>query len=621
MSLCGNNNPCPDLITGQKCGITYTGARYVPLFADPAQWDNTKAYEPLTIVLNEGNSYTSKTFVPVGVDISNEMYWALTGNYNAQVEAYRQEVQNFINTFKKNEIIYAVDYGITKDNPNIVEAMGNLVSYVNARKGNCTIVFPSVEVHYKPNLGGNLFRELIEFLDVDNVIIEGNNCTIVQDNDPSWNTEINVNGNSDPEGIIQFRSSTQYSCSNIVIKNLKLIGSNIPYTTGYDGNIFGIALKGVDGAIIDNCSCLSWATDGIYLGSTYNNAFLGKNIRVSNTICNGNKRNGCSIMCDNVYITESSFINTSGGSFQFGIDIEPNDNKICENIQLNKCLFSGNVAGSLNAIRCNDVNISECLMDEPTNCFISDGTVNNLNFINNNCRSSNSVIYLRGTNLSNFKILNNYLNSTNIPNSFSIIRMLNSALIDKIFIKNNILEGSGGLAIYSNRCNIEGNIFLLHQINGVGFTINVVSNKNTYINNSIIVDSEVSCTPLFVMSGETLFSNNTIESNPNCVFILTKNENNKYNFRYNEFNENFIVHYDNQIINSAGVLTESFPSESSYRLVNGGYKNTQNTTDAKLGDISFSITDAGDIYLYYCTAPSSTELPHGTWKNFKLNPA
>lgn len=93
MSLCGNNNPCPDLITGQKCGITYTGARYVPLFADPAQWDNTRAYEPLTIVLNQGNSYTSKTFVPVGVDIGNEDYWALTGNYNAQVEAYRQEVE------------------------------------------------------------------------------------------------------------------------------------------------------------------------------------------------------------------------------------------------------------------------------------------------------------------------------------------------------------------------------------------------------------------------------------------------------------------------------------------------------------------------------------------------
>lgn len=116
MSLCGNNNPCPDLITGQ-CGITYTGARYVPLFADPAQWDNTKTYEPLTIVLNEGNSYTSKTFVPVGVDISNEQYWALTGNYNAQVEAYRQEVielKNEIGTINKNTLSWAnvVKFGV-----------------------------------------------------------------------------------------------------------------------------------------------------------------------------------------------------------------------------------------------------------------------------------------------------------------------------------------------------------------------------------------------------------------------------------------------------------------------------------------------------------------------------
>lgn len=71
----------------------YIGARYVPLFADPAEWDNTKTYEPLTIVLHEGNSYTSRQYVPVGIDINNAEYWALTGNYNAQVEAYRAETQ------------------------------------------------------------------------------------------------------------------------------------------------------------------------------------------------------------------------------------------------------------------------------------------------------------------------------------------------------------------------------------------------------------------------------------------------------------------------------------------------------------------------------------------------
>lgn len=71
---------------------TIIGARYVPLFATPAQWDNSKAYEPLTIVINEGNSFTSRQAVPSGIDINNEEYWLETGNYNAQIEAYRREV-------------------------------------------------------------------------------------------------------------------------------------------------------------------------------------------------------------------------------------------------------------------------------------------------------------------------------------------------------------------------------------------------------------------------------------------------------------------------------------------------------------------------------------------------
>lgn len=73
----------------------YIGARYVPLFGrkdeDSIEWDNTGAYEPLTVVLYQGNSYTSRQYVPVGVEISNQEFWALTGNYNAQVEQYRRE--------------------------------------------------------------------------------------------------------------------------------------------------------------------------------------------------------------------------------------------------------------------------------------------------------------------------------------------------------------------------------------------------------------------------------------------------------------------------------------------------------------------------------------------------
>lgn len=76
----------------------YIGARYVPLFADPIDWDKTKTYEPLTIVYHQGNSYTSRQSVPAGVDITDTTYWALTGNYNAQIEQYRKETASKLST-------------------------------------------------------------------------------------------------------------------------------------------------------------------------------------------------------------------------------------------------------------------------------------------------------------------------------------------------------------------------------------------------------------------------------------------------------------------------------------------------------------------------------------------
>lgn len=77
----------------------HIGSRYVPIFGRKGEesilWDNSAPYEPLTVVLYQGNSYTSRQYVPIGVDIHNEEFWANTGNYNAQVEQYRQEVLTF----------------------------------------------------------------------------------------------------------------------------------------------------------------------------------------------------------------------------------------------------------------------------------------------------------------------------------------------------------------------------------------------------------------------------------------------------------------------------------------------------------------------------------------------
>lgn len=84
----------------------YIGARYVPIFGRKGEtsieWDNTAPYEPLTIVLYQGNSYTSRQYVPAGIDITNLDFWAPTGTYNAQVAAYVAQVQQFDGRISQN---------------------------------------------------------------------------------------------------------------------------------------------------------------------------------------------------------------------------------------------------------------------------------------------------------------------------------------------------------------------------------------------------------------------------------------------------------------------------------------------------------------------------------------
>lgn len=78
----------------------YVGARYVPKFSDPVEWQSGTSYEALTIVTYNNSSYTSKVPVPatVGNPADNSQFWALTGNYNSQVELYRVETQNVKNS-------------------------------------------------------------------------------------------------------------------------------------------------------------------------------------------------------------------------------------------------------------------------------------------------------------------------------------------------------------------------------------------------------------------------------------------------------------------------------------------------------------------------------------------
>ena len=78
-------------------GITYKGLKAVLSFADPIQWNKASTYDSLTVVWDDAThaSYASKRPVPQNIELTNEFYWFRTADLDAQVEMYRQEVQQF----------------------------------------------------------------------------------------------------------------------------------------------------------------------------------------------------------------------------------------------------------------------------------------------------------------------------------------------------------------------------------------------------------------------------------------------------------------------------------------------------------------------------------------------
>ncbi len=136
----------------------YVGHRYVPIIL--GEWENTQSYEGLSIVTYQGTSYTSKKRVPVGINILNEEYWTVTGNYNAQVENYRKEVKDLqqstreeLDGFKEelNDIVLNVKSfgakgdGVTDDTQAIKEAVQTENALLFFPKGTYIVNVPKRE--------------------------------------------------------------------------------------------------------------------------------------------------------------------------------------------------------------------------------------------------------------------------------------------------------------------------------------------------------------------------------------------------------------------------------------------------------------------------------------------
>ena len=146
----------------------YVGARYVPKFASPVEWAPSTSYEALTIVTFNNASYTSKVPVPptVGNPANNPQYWALTGNYNAQMEQYRQETETANNILQGN-----INSEASKRAAADAVLQGQIDNFVRLPSGSTTADAELVNIRVKADgttaaTAGNAVREQIDAVKV-----------------------------------------------------------------------------------------------------------------------------------------------------------------------------------------------------------------------------------------------------------------------------------------------------------------------------------------------------------------------------------------------------------------------------------------------------------------------
>ena len=85
-----------------------------------------------------------------------------------------------------------------------------------------------------------------------------------------------------------------------------------------------LSIRGCEDVTIDGLSLLESGGDGIYLGVGTGRA-ANRNVTIRNVICEGNNRQGISVItAENLLIEDCVFRNTQGTAPQAGIDFEPN---------------------------------------------------------------------------------------------------------------------------------------------------------------------------------------------------------------------------------------------------------------------------------------------------------
>ena len=126
--------------------IQYIGARYVPKFFDNPDdhsndWKAGIAYEPLTVVTYQDDSYTSKKPVPgnIGNPADNSDYWVKTMNFSGAIEGLQEEISDIKNG-QINDDVLELDKLTPETINKLVDNSKIIFMPVGDTGGNCTVI-------------------------------------------------------------------------------------------------------------------------------------------------------------------------------------------------------------------------------------------------------------------------------------------------------------------------------------------------------------------------------------------------------------------------------------------------------------------------------------------------
>ena len=374
--------------------VQYIGARYVPkIFTNPddgsANWKSGIEYEWLTIVTENGDSYTSKTAVPAGIGAPslNPAYWVLTGNFNASLVALRNRVENLelqngsedlttvaqtlsgaineLNDKSKTGVVTPEMFGATADgvtddsqawqdaldSGKIVIAVGTYkIHNVSVTSGNVIILGNGAKIYPFIN-ANNIEDKCLLFEDCDNAIVEGIEFT-----------------NPSPVELIDYslyRNSaiTFDNCKNAVLKNC-YFHDNSKATVGVNADVLlrdgvGYTFRDCDFVSMIGCRIANKAWDEAGFISYYDKEMTDIHATIEDCIID----NWSTSSAFNIFADTISFVNNTSTD---SCDCEHSlANFICNHFNGENCTFHGHFEDVLdfseaNWYKAKSINISKC---------------------------------------------------------------------------------------------------------------------------------------------------------------------------------------------------------------------------------------------------------------------